>query len=352
MKLKNIILGFIILGLGGLIVFRIQKNSNSEDKGKDKSGKKPAAKVMGIVLKSEVFNDDLMLSGALEASEQIEIHSEISGIVTQIFFQEGSQVAQGQLLFKINDVEINAMLQQAKTKAHLAAENERRAKLLLQKEAISQEEYEIANADLKSAQAQTQLVAAQKSKTLVKAPFSGKIGLRNISPGTYITPSVLVANLLNTDQLKLTFSIPEKYASRIQNKVKLQFSLANDSQQYQAQVYALEPQIEANTRTLKVRAKTTNIAGKLMAGAFVTIQLPLDVIDHALLIPTEAVVPFQGGKKVYIANNGQAKEVKITTATRTDSSVLVLSGLHAGDTLVTTGVMALKDEAPIKVMVK
>lgn len=351
MKLKHIILIVIILLFGGLIANRISKNASQDDKGKDKGDKKPPTHVNAIVVKSQVFNDDLSLSGSIDANEQVEIHSEVSGIVEGIYFQEGSSVSKGQVLLKVNDVELRAQLGQAKTKETLASENERRAKLLLQKEAISQEEYDIASADYRSAKAQTQLIAAQIAKTSVKAPFSGKIGLRNISPGTYLTPTVLVANLVNTSKLKITFSIPEKYATQVKMNTSLKFTVSGSNENYTAKIYALEPGIETNTRTLQVRAITENSTGKLLPGTFANITLPLATINDAIIVPSEAIVPIQGGKKVYISNNGQAKEVKVETATRTDSSILVLSGLNVGDTLITSGVMSLKNEAPVKVVV-
>jgi membrane fusion protein (multidrug efflux system) len=352
MKLKHLILTIIILLFGGLIVYRISKNSSQDEKGKGKDDKKPPTHVNAIVIKSQIFNDDLALSGSIEANEQVEIRSEVSGIVEGIYFQEGSNVSKGQVLFKVNDVELRAQLGQAKTKENLASENERRAKLLLQKEAISQEEYDIASADFRSAKAQTQLISAQIAKTSVKAPFSGKIGLRNISPGTYISPSILVANLVNTSKLKITFSIPEKYATQIKMNSNLNFTVSGSTEKYNAKIYAIEPGIETNTRTLQVRAITENANGKLLPGVFADIVLPLETIKDAIIVPSEAIVPIQGGKKVFIANNGQAKEVKVETATRTDSSILVLSGLTVGDTLITSGVMSLKDEAPVKVSLK
>jgi len=251
----------------------------------------------------------------------------------------------------VNDVELRAQLVQAKTKEALSSENERRARLLLQKEAISQEEYDIASADYRSAKAQTQLISAQIGKTAVKAPFSGKIGLRNISPGTYVTPTVLIANLVNVGKLKITFSIPEKYATQIRLNSTLNFTATNSTEKCTAKVYAIEPGIDINTRTLQVRAMTDNSNGKLLPGTFANIDLPLDVIKDAIIVPSQAIVPVQSGKKVYVANNGQAKEVKVETTTRTDASILVLSGLNVGDTLITTGVMSLKNEAPIKVKI-
>ncbi|WP_309640870.1 efflux RND transporter periplasmic adaptor subunit [Flavobacterium sp.] len=352
MKVKHLAYILIILGFGAFITYRIIENKNKEDNGKDKGGKNKVMKVSGVVVKLQTFDNNLSLSGAIEANEQVEIRSEVSGIVESINFQEGSNVSKGQLLFKVNDVELRAQLGQAKTKEGLASENERRAKLLLQKEAISQEEYDIARADLKSAQAQSQLIGAQIGKASVRAPFSGKIGLRSISPGTYITPTVLVANLVNSGKLKITFSIPEKYATQIKVNSNLNFTVANSPKNYSAKIYAIEPGIEATTRTLQVRAIAENSDGKLFPGTFANVELPLDIIKDAIVVPTEAIVPVQNGKKVFISDQGKAKEIMVETATRTDASILVLSGLKAGDTLITSGVMALKADAAVKVKIK
>jgi membrane fusion protein (multidrug efflux system) len=352
MKLKYLIITILVIALGGMIVYRITKNNSENEKGSDKSGKKPPVTVSGIVIKTQDFSNTISLSGSIEANEQIEIHSEVSGIVESISFSEGSQVNKGQVLLKVNDIELRAQLAQAKTKESLASENERRAKLLLQKEAISQEEYDIASADYRTAKSQTQLIQAQIGKTSVRAPFSGKVGLRTISPGTYVTPTTLIANLVNTNPLKITFSIPEKYASEIVKGAQITFTVPNRSEKFNAKIYALEPSIELATRTLKIRALTENSNGKLLPGTFATIELPLRNIKEAIIIPTEAIVPIQDGKKVFIANNGKAKEIKVATLARTDKDVVITSGLKAGDTLLTSGMMSLKDEADIKVKIK
>ena len=356
MKFKHIVYLLLAVVLGGMIFYRVAANSakgeeGGKGKGKEGGDKKPA-KVSGIVLKPQVFSDNLSLSGAIEANEQIEVRSEVSGVVESINFQEGSYVSRGQQLFKINDLELRAQLSQARTKQTLASENERRAKLLLQKEAISQEEYDIASADFRSAQAQSQLIQAQIAKTSVKAPFSGKIGLRYISKGSYVTPTTVVANLVNTSQVKITFSIPEKYATQMKVNTALSFTTSGSKEQYKAKVYAIEPGIEETTRTLKMRAIAQNPNGKLIPGTFANVSLPLDNINDALLVPTEALIPVQNGKKVFVSINGKAKEIMVETGARTDKDVLVLTGLKAGDTVLTTGVMTLKDDAPVKVNIK
>jgi membrane fusion protein (multidrug efflux system) len=352
MKIKYLIYTLLLAGIGGFIAYRISTNISKNDDSKDKNGKDKTMNVSGIVAKPQTFDNNLSLSGSIEANEQVEIRSEVSGIVEGIYFQEGSNVSKGQVLFKVNDLELRAQLRQIETKEGLASENERRAKLLLQKEAISREEYDIARADLKSAQAQSQLIKAQIAKTSVRAPFSGKIGLRSISPGTYITPTILVAKLVNTGKLKITFSIPEKYANQVKTNTVLRFTVAGSEEKYTAKVYAIEPEVAIATRTLQVRAIAENSSGKLLPGTFADVELPLDIIKDAIVVPTEAIIPIQNGKKVFISRNGQAKEVMVETATRTDASILVLSGLKAGDTVITTGVMSLKDESPVKVKVK
>jgi membrane fusion protein (multidrug efflux system) len=352
MKIKYIAYSLLIVGIGGFIAYRITENKSENGDAKDKGGKNKPMSVSGIVVKPQSFDNNLSLSGSIEANEQVEIRSEVSGIIENIFFQEGSNVTKGQILFKVNDIELKAQLRQAATKESLASENERRAKLLLQKEAISQEEYDVARADYKSAQAQSQLIKAQIAKTSVRAPFSGKIGLRSISPGTYITPAILVAKLVNTTKLKITFSIPEKYANQVKNNTTLSFTVGGSTEKYTAKVYAIEPEVSVATRTLQIRAIADNREGKLLPGTFANVELPLSTIKDAVVIPTEAIIPVQNGKKVFISSNGQAKEVMVETTTRTDASILVLSGLKVGDTVLTSGVMSLKDETPVKVKIK
>ena len=352
MKLKYFIYFIIFIGLGYFIYYRITSNAAIQDKGKDKNAGGKAMQLLGIVAKSESFDNIIELSGSVDANEEVEIRSEVSGIVTNIYFNEGANVSKGQTLFKVNDSELKAQLIQAKTRQNLAAENQRRAKLLLEKEAISQEEYDASLAELRSMQAQTQLINAQISKTLVRAPFSGRVGLRMISPGTYVTPTTAITNLVNTNKLKITFKIPEKYASEIKKNTIITFTTSGSLEEYTATIYATEPMVDEITRTLQVRALADNASGKLKAGIYANVKLPLERIQNAILVPTEAIIPIQNGKKLFITENGKAKEVKVETATRTNSDILVLSGINAGDTIITSGVMSLKPETPVTIKVK
>lgn len=348
MKIKYIVYIILFVGLGGLIAYRIMSN-REVGKSAAPPGQVQATVVTGMVLKPQVFKDNISLSGTLEANEQIELRSEVTGVVESINFKEGSKVSQGQVLFKVNDIELQAQLSKVRTAQKLASENERRAKLLLEKQAISQEEYDIASADFQSASAESELIAAQLSKTIVRAPFSGSIGLRSISKGTYVTPATNVAKLVNTSELKITFSIPEKYASKVKVGTLLTFTTSDSDETHTAIIYAIEPEVEIATRTLKMRAKANNQEGKLFPGTYANVILPLETINDALLVPTESLIPVQNGKKIFVSENGKAKEVDVEIGARTGSSVRVLSGLRAGDTILTYGVMALKNGSPVRI---
>lgn len=348
MKIKYVVYTILILGLLALITYRIVDNKNQANTRKG-SGEAVIVEVGGRILTPRKFEDNLSLSGSLEANEQIDIRSEVSGVVESINFDEGREVKKGQLLFRVNDNELRAQLSKMKTAQKLAAENSRRAKLLLEKQAISQEEYEVAYADYESAQASSQLIEAQIDKATVRAPFSGTIGLREISVGTYVTPTTPIARLVNTSKLKITFAIPEKYTSRISKNSSLTFTTADGQKEYSAKIYAIEPAVEETTRTLRMRAITDNVDGTLYPGTFANVKLPLETIQDALLVPTEALIPIQNGKKIFVYRSGKAREVEVFTGSRTDSLVRVTSGLRPQDTILTYGVMALRDGTPVRV---
>jgi membrane fusion protein, multidrug efflux system len=357
MKTKHIFYTTLVILLGALIVYRLTQNKGNKAAGgpgggaPGKGGAMPPARVDGIVVTAENFANALSVSGSIEANEQVQIRSEVPGLVTGIYFKEGTNVSKGQLLLKINDRELQAQLSQALTKQKLAQETEYRAGELLKKEAISKEEYDVALADLRSLQSETQLTRAQLAKTQIRAPFSGKIGLRAVSSGEYLTPSATVANLVSIDPVKITFSVPEKYAGQIKLNTKINFTVAGSDKKYTARVYAIEPSIDMSTRTLQLKATADNRSGDLLPGSFAKIDLPLSSLDNAILIPTEAVIPVLKGKKVFISEKGKAKEVMVETGTRTDKSVLITSGLHIGDTVLTTGMMSLKPETPVSIKI-
>lgn len=354
MKKRYIFYLILALGLAYLVYHRITENKKIEGPGGGKGAKGKGGaplNVDGIVVSTVDFANKLEITGSIEANEAVTLRSEVAGLVTGIYFKEGSNVSKGATLVKINDRDIQAQLKEALTKQNLSATNENRAKQLLEKGAISQEEYDTSLAEFQTLKSQVQLIRAQLAKTTIVAPFSGKVGLRNISVGEYLTPNTTIANLLSTNPVKITFSVPEKYVSQIKTNSNVSFHIDGNNKTYNGKVFAIEPGINEQTRTLQIKALAPNANGELVPGSFAKITLPLTTIKDAILIPTEAVIPVLEGKVVYVAKGGKAQQVAVQTGTRTAEQILVLSGLNVGDTVLTTGAMALKPDAEVKVKI-
>ncbi|MES2650647.1 MAG: efflux RND transporter periplasmic adaptor subunit [Bacteroidota bacterium] len=361
MKKRYIFYILLFFGLVYLIYYRISENKKIGGEGPKGGGKSakggkggppsPSLSVDGIVVTARSFSNNLEITGSIEANESVVLRSEVSGLVTAINFKEGTNVSKGAVLVKINDNDIQAQLQDAITKENLSATSENRAKQLLAKGAISQEEYDIAQANLKSLKAQAQIVRAQLARTTLRAPFSGKVGLRSISVGEYLTPSTVIANLMSINPVKISFSVPEKYVGQIKLNSSINFLTDASGKIYTGKVFAIEPGINQQTRTLQIKALAPNPNNELLPGSFAKVKLALSEQKDAILVPSEAVIPVLKGKMVYISKNGKAQQVQVEAGTRTAESVVITSGLSIGDTVLTTGAMALKPDAPVKVKI-
>ena len=358
MKIRYIIYVLLAIGLAWLIYYRITSNKKIAGEGK---GGAPGAKtgggpgkglqVDGIVVTTGDFTNDLEVTGTIEANESVSLRSEVSGLVTSINFKEGTSVNKGALLVKINDRDIQAQLQEALTRQKLSGTNENRSKQLLEKGAISQEEYDTSLADLQSLRSQTSLIRAQLAKTSIYAPFSGRIGLRSISVGEYLTPATMIANLSSVNPLKISFSVPERYIGQIKLGSEVKFTTDGYAKTFTGKVFALEPGINTQTRTLQIKALVPNQNNELLPGSFAKIKLALSTAKDAILIPNEAIVPVLKGKTVYVSRNGKAQQVPVEAGTRTADRIVITSGLKVGDTVLTTGAMSVKPDAPVKVTV-
>lgn len=200
-----------------------------------------------------------------------------------------------------------------------------------------------------SVRADIDRVNSDIAKTEIYAPFSGMIGLRSVSNGSYISSSTLIARLQQIDPIKIDFAVPEKFANSIAKGSPITFTLTGSEEQYTATVYATEPKIDMATRTLKVRALTSNIGGKLLPGAFAKVEVTLTSIHDALAIPTTSIVPQIDGQKVFVYRSGKAFAIPVETGIRSDSSVQVIRGLSLGDTVITTGLMQIRDKATVSI---
>jgi len=305
--------------------------------------------VDALIIRPAPLDSKLNVTGSVLPNESLELRSEVSGKITSISFREGKSVRKGDLLIQTNDDEIAAQLEKQKYNRKLNEDNEFRQRKLLEKDAISQEEYDNALNRLNTTEADIRLLETQLDKTRIRAPFDGVIGLRFVSEGAYISPSTSIATLYNISPAKIEFAVPGRYSTQVTPGKKIRFTIESDQKVYEGDVYAIEPRIDPETRTLKIRAQADNKSGILLPGQFVKVELILESMSNALLVPTEAVIPEQAGKKVFILEGGKAKEVFIETGIRTASSLEVVSGLKANDTLLTTGILQLKPGMAVQI---
>ena len=345
-----IVLAIILL----LALPKLDLWSNGSDK--PKVGARPAGggggpvqvEVMKI-LPSRLENK-VVVTGSIQANESLELKSESGGKITRIHFQEGKAVKKGELLVEVNDEEILAQLQKEKYNVKLNQDIEFRQRKLLEKDAISREEYDNVLNRLNTTKADVKLLEAQLEKTKVRAPFDGFIGLRYVSEGTLVTTSTPIATLYNISPAKVEFSIPSRYSTQVQSGQRIKFMVERDTVAFEGAVYAIEPQIELNTRTLKIRALADNVKGQLLPGQFVRVELIFGTSNNAILVPTEAVVPELNRHKVYVADHGKAREVVVETGIRTNRDMEIVSGLELGDTLITTGILQLRQGVDLQIV--
>jgi membrane fusion protein (multidrug efflux system) len=275
--------------------------------------------------------------------------SEISGKIDAIYFKEGQHVKKGQLLLTTNVDDVKANLQRLRYTAKLNKETEERQKQLLESEAISKEEYDIAFTNYKTIQAEIAEVEAQIEKSRLSAPFSGYIGLRYVSEGSYITPSTQIASLYSVDPIKIEFSVPSRFSTLVNEGNNISFVSEAENINREAKIYAIEPQIDPVTRTLKVRAQCDNPNNTLIPGQFVRVRLSLESEDDAILVPTTAIMPKSNGHMVFIINNGEAIAQDVELGIRTATEVEIVKGVSQGDTVAIAGVPQLKNKAAVNI---
>lgn len=293
------------------------------------------------------LTDRIVATGTVMANEQVILSAEVAGRITSINFTEGREVKKGTVLVTINDAELLAQLEKVRYNIKLAEEREQRSRSLLQKEAISQEEYDRVLTDLNTVKSEASLIQAQLEKAKIIAPFTGNIGLRQVSEGAFVTPGQRIATLTQLQPVKIEFSIPERFAQSVGKDSKVNFSIEGVNKKYQADVYAVEPSIDPETRSISVRALYPNRNLELRPGSFARIEFELNHMQNALQVPAQAVIPELGGYKVFRLKSGKAAQTPITVGIRTTEMVQVTSGLTEGDTVITTGILQLRDGLPV-----
>jgi len=349
-RTKSIIIGLTILLI--LILIFLPKILSSGDSGQAMQNLErmnTEVPVTAHIVSYEKLSNNVFTTGSILANEEVELRSEISGKIVEILFREGAFVSKGDLLVKINDSDLQAELRKAASKVKLIEDREARQRQLAQNQMISQEDYESTLNDLEASKAEYDLIKSWIDKTEIRAPFSGVVGLREVSEGSFVTSTTNIARLQNLSNLKVDFAIPQKYAAQVKIGDEISFKLSGSEFQYKAKIFAIEPKIDPSTRTLKLRAICTATYKNLFPGAFVNAALDLKETDQAILIPSVAIVPELKGQLVYLYKGGTVMPQKVEIGLREDKQVQITSGLTAGDTVVTSGILQMRPGIKVKI---
>ena len=349
-KLRNTIL--IVLGAVLVVIVTSPRitlfgtNDPSQSAGGPVGGPLP---VTGYIIKPERIDNRIRTTGTVLANEEVELRSEVSGKIEQIAFREGSRVAKGDMLVKINDDELQAQLKKFDAQLKLAQDVERRRRQLYENKNISPEDYERTVFEVDAIEADIQLYRARITKTEIRAPFDGVVGLRYVSEGSIVSPTTRIAQLQDVRRVKVDFSIPEKYSSAVRIGDVITFSRDGSDHTYRGTVFAIEPKIDPVTRTLLLRAIADNDDRQMMPGAFAEVDLVLSAVDNALMIPTEALVPELQGQKVFLYRGGVATPQPVLTGVRMERSIQITKGLSVSDTVITSGILQIRPGMPVEI---
>jgi membrane fusion protein (multidrug efflux system) len=320
--------------------------SGSDDKKHEKKDK-GQKKVDAFIVKPATLVSDITVSGSLAAYDEVDLKNEVAGRITTLNLPEGKFVRKGTLLVKLYDDDLKATLKKLEAQLSVQKRIYKRQTELIKVKGISQNDYDQTLLQVNTIKASIEEQKAQIRKTEVRAPFDGTIGLRNVSVGAVVNSSTLLATIRTSSKLKLDFYVPEKYSSGISVGMKVKFSMYNENKLYDATVMATERGIESSTRNLKVRALINSASTELIPGAFANIQLRLGENPSALLIPTQAIIPQEDSKSVIVAHHGKAHFVNIKTGIRKSSKIEVTEGLQPGDTVITSGILFLKEKSKL-----
>ncbi|MFY8127382.1 MAG: efflux RND transporter periplasmic adaptor subunit [Chitinophagaceae bacterium] len=337
---KNVVFFIVIVGMVSC------KNKAKDNQIAAKPSTQPPVMVDVLIAKNTSVSNNIEVNGSVLPNESLDIHPETNGRLTYLNVNDGATVKKGTVLAKINDADLQAQLKKLKIQHELALKTEERLRKLLAVSGINQADYDLALNQLNNLKADIEITLANIDKTIVKAPFDGILGLRKISPGAYVTPQNIITTLLQTNKVKVDFSVPEEYANQIQRGKNVQ--LVADNKKLSATIIATEPEINETTRNLKVRAIINE--GQLLAGSFVKVLLSqYSNIETSIIIPTSCIIPEAKSKKVVVVKNGKGNFVNVVTGLRTADGIQVTKGLNVGDSVVISGVLFVRPNSVLKV---
>jgi membrane fusion protein (multidrug efflux system) len=298
-------------------------------------------------LAPEAFEVLVPATGTLLARESVELVSELARRLVKVRAEEGRAVRQGEVLFELDASDLRAELNKVAVQARLAHAQLERTQKLLAEGISNQQELELAAARAEQLVAEREVLEVTVSKTLIRAPFSGRLGLRRISEGAWVSPSTVLSTLQDTSSLKLDFTLPERYAGAVRLGGAFRFHVEGQSPTFVGKISALEPVVDVATRSIRVRGVVDG-NDSLLPGSAASIEMPLRV-ERALLAPAIALVPGVDGRRVFLADHGLARSVLVEVGLRAGDRAQLLSGVEAGDLVITSNLLRLREGAPVAV---
>jgi len=306
---------------------------------------RPAIVVDVIIAGNDNATSTLEVNGSVLSNESVELRPETSGRLIYLNIPDGAKVSQGTVLARVNDAELQAQLEQQKSQLDLAQKTEKRLANLLKVNGINQADYDVAVNQLNTIQANIKVTAALIEKTVIKAPFSGELGLRLVSQGAYVTPNTLIGTLQQTDKVKIDFSVPETYADIIKKGDQIKVISSNSTEPYDASIHAIEPQVNSVSRNIKVRAFLTN--GLILPGSFVKVIMEQE--RQSIMVPSNAIIPDALSNQVVVIHKNKATYTNVETGIRNASQVELVKGINIGDSIVVSGMLSMRPNAMVKI---
>lgn len=341
---------FVRPSVVGLLSLLIVFTSCKSKKQEPTAGRRSQGPLMvdAFVVSKSVVSEDIEVPGSLLPYEETAIRAEVGGRIVKLNIQEGSTVEKGTLLVKLFDQDLQAQLKKLQVQLQINEKTEERNRELLKINAISQQDYDLSQLNVENLKADIESTQIAISKTEIRAPYQGTLGLRNVSLGSYISPADVVTTIRQVDQLKLDFAIPEKYAKEIGKGYLVSFRVDGGAKDHEARVIATENSVDQNTRTLKVKALVTKSHKELVPGVFARVNLQLGKDENALLVPTQAVIPNIRNKQIILFRKDSALFTVVETGIRDSAYVQILNGVKPGDTVITSGLMAIRPNSKVK----
>lgn len=322
-----------------------EKKDASTDK---KAADKQPTIVDVMIAQPTSISDTIEANGTVIANETVELHPQVTGRLIYLNVPEGKKVQQGTVLARVYDADLRAQIQKSTVQLKLAEANEQRLNKLLDIQGVNQADYDAVVNQVGSLQADIAYTNALIDKTVIRAPFNGIIGLRQVSPGAFVTESTVIATLQQTTRTKIDFTLPEEYSNIITvgNKINVEIDKARGAKN-KATIIAVEPQVNLQTRNLVVRALLDE--GSSNPGAFVKVYVVSNNNKNAILVPTNAIIPGDQSNQLIVVKSGKAKMTDVQTGSRQASTAEITSGLTQGDTVVVTGVLFARPNGDLKV---